>query len=247
MDASIREPWNDFLAEVTKARSELGNPEVVWYRGHSNADWTLVPTLFRIPSGINGVELERRAFLEFKRTASRLFERRHTDWEILFDMQHYWVPTRLLDWSEVLGVAVAFILHSTYGRANDSALYVLDPLKLNRLSGINEVKSIPDDALFDYRSIYWEKKPFAAQHPIAVIPPMQTERVFAQRGVFTVHGDDPRHLEEQCPDVVKRIILRNEAKAAAREFLEYANLDEYSIYPDIVGMSRHLSRKIFGF
>ena len=75
----------------------------------------------------------------------------------------------------------------------------------------------------------------------------QTERVFAQRGVFTVHGDDPRPLEEQCPDVVKRIILRNEAKAAAREFLEYANLDEYSIYPDIVGMSRHLSRQIFGF
>jgi hypothetical protein len=243
----MRELWNEFLADVTKARGELGNPHIVWYRGHANAEWTLLPTLFRIPPGVSGVGHEQKVFLEFKRIASRLFERRYTDWEILFDMQHYWVPTRLLDWSEILGIAVAFILHSDYSRSGDSAVYVLDPLKLNSLSGISEIKSIPDDSTFDYRSIYWEKKPFAPQHPIAVIPPMQTERVFAQRGVFTVHGDDARPLEGQCPEVVKRVILRKEAKAAAREFLEYANLDEYSIYPDIVGMSRHLRRKIFAF
>jgi hypothetical protein len=65
--------------------------------------------------------------------------------------------------------------------------------------------------------------------------------------VFTIHGDDARPLEEQCPEVVKTVTLKKEAKAAAREFLEYANLDEYSIYPDIVGMSRHLRRKVFRF
>ncbi len=65
--------------------------------------------------------------------------------------------------------------------------------------------------------------------------------------MFTIHGDDARPLEEQCPEVVKTVTLKKEAKAAAREFLEYANLDEYSIYPDIVGMSRHLRRKVFRF
>ena len=241
----MREAWNEFLSEVTEARAALGNPKVVWFRGHSDASWALLPTLFRIPSGVDGVQMEKRAFLEFKRTASRLFERRHSDWEILFDMQHYWVPTRLLDWSEVLGVAVAFILHNEYGKVEDSALFVLDPLALNKLSGISEVKSVPDDPTFDYRAIYWDKQPFAAQHPIAIIPPMQTDRVFAQRGVFTIHGDNPAALEKQCPEVVKRVLLKKEAKAAAREFLEHANLDEYSVFPDIIGLSRHLRRKIF--
>lgn len=243
----MREAWNHFLSDVKDARAQLGNPDVVWYRGHADGAWTLVPTLFRVLTSVDGVEVERRVFLEFKRIASRLFDKRSNDWEVLFDMQHYWIPTRLLDWSEVLGIAVAFILHSTYGRAGDSSVYILNPVALNRLSGIPEIKNLPDDATFSYRSVYWDKKPFAAQHPIAVIPPLQTERVFAQRGAFTVHGEDARPLEDQCPMVVKKVILKEEAKEAAREFIEHANLDEYSIYPDIVGMSRHLRKKVFGF
>ncbi|KAA3607327.1 MAG: FRG domain-containing protein [Planctomycetota bacterium] len=241
----MREFWSEFLEAVSSARAELGNPKTVWYRGHSGKEWGLLPTLYRLPSGIDGLAHEREAFLEFKRMATRLFDRRHSDWETLFDMQHYWVPTRLLDWSEVLGIAVAFILHNDYDQVQDSALFVLDPVGLNGLSGISEVKSIPDDSGFDYRAIYWDKKPFAPNHPIAASPPMQTDRVFAQRGVFTVHGNNPRALEDQCPQVVRRVVLKKEAKVAAREFLEHANLDEYSIYPDIVGMARHLRRKVF--
>jgi len=239
--------WNDFLSDIRAAKESLGNPKIIWYRGHSDANWNLLPNIFRIPDSSNSLELEKMAFFEFKSIASRLFESRRSDWEILFDMQHYWVPTRLLDWSEVLGIAIAFILHNDYEDIGDSAVFVLDPTRLNNMSGIREIKSLPDDINFEYRSIYWENKPFAARYPIAITPPMQTERIFAQRGVFTIHGDDSSPLEEQCPDTVKKVILRREAKNAAREFLEYANLDEYSIYPDFVGMSRHLRRKVFGY
>jgi hypothetical protein len=38
--------------------------------------------------------------------------------------------------------------------------------------------------------------------------------------------------------------LPSAAKQEAREFLKWANLDEYTIYPDIVGMARHIKRKI---
>jgi hypothetical protein len=51
-------------------------------------------------------------------------------------------------------------LHNDYDRVEDSALFVLDLPGLNKLSGISEVKSIPDDPTFDYRAIYWDKKPF---------------------------------------------------------------------------------------
>jgi hypothetical protein len=41
-------------------------------------------------------------------------------------------------------------------------------------------------------------------------------------------------------------ILPIESLDAAREFLGYADLTQYSIYPDIVGMARDITRKAFG-
>jgi len=233
--------WEQFLEDVQQARNELGDPSTVWYRGHSNASWPLIPSLLRIKHGLQN---EQALFQEFKRSATRLFAKRDSDWELLFDMQHYGIPTRLLDWSEILGVSVAFILHTDYGADQDSALFVLNPAALNESSGINEIKSLPDDGEFDYKSIYWHKRPFAALHPIAVRPPLQSERLFAQRGVFTIHGNSTAALEKQCPLAIRKVTLPAVAKSGARRFLEYANLDEYAIYPDILGMSRHIVRKI---
>jgi hypothetical protein len=239
---SPRQYWVDFLDSVERAREELGSPNVIWYRGHSNAAWKLLPTLVRFQ---NGYDLEQEAFHEFKRAGARLFAKRDNDWEILFDMQHYWIPTRLLDWTESLGVAIAFIAFTQYQGDEDSVLYILDPAALNRRSGLNEIKRVPDDVEFGYRRIYWEKKPFAPRYPIAAIPTMQSDRLFAQRGVFTIHGDDPSPVEALCPEAVKRVILTRAAKPAAREFVEYANLNEYTIYPDIVGMAGHIRKKLF--
>lgn len=78
------------------------------------------------------------------------------------------------------------------------------------------------------------------------VPPLQSERMFAQKATFTVHGDDHRGLEVQCPDVIRRVDLPLEALEAAHEFLDYADLTQYAIYPDIVGMARYIRRKAFG-
>ena len=116
--------WDDFLAAVKAAEAELGNPPDLWYRGHTDESWSLIPSLLRI----SGWDKKERALLfEFKKTASRLFDKRSNDWEVLFDMQHYWIPTRLLDWTTVMGVAIAFILHNEYSDSKNSALYILDP------------------------------------------------------------------------------------------------------------------------
>jgi FRG domain len=161
-------------------------------------------------------------------------------------MQHYGIPTRLFDWSEVLGVSLAFaVLNYSTSSDYQPCIYVLDPEALNKKSGMLGVQELPSEG-FPYRTIYWEKKPFAPKHPIAVDPPLQNERMFAQKATFTVHGDDPRGLEQQCPEVLRKVILPIEALDAAREFLDYADLTQYSIYPDIVGMARYIARKAFG-
>lgn len=233
--------WNDFLENVRQAERELGQPKEIWYRGHSDDSWNLTPSLLRYD---NWEAKEKELFLEFTKTASRLFDKRGSDWESLFDMQHYWVPTRLLDWTSVMGVAIAFILHDDYSGSADSALYVLDPKALNRSNGRDEVINIPEDKNFDYKTIYWDKRPVRVEKPLAIRPPQQSERLRAQKGVFTVHGTIEGGFEASANDCFRKIILPQAAKEEAKDFLKWANLDEYTIYPDIVGMAHHIKRKI---
>jgi hypothetical protein len=233
-------PWNEFLNSVREAETDLGNPPAVWYRGQSNAAWGLTPSLHRTS---DWAKKERILFDEFSNTAARLFEKRASDWETLFDMQHYWIPTRLLDWTTVLGVAIAFILHSDYTNDNDSSLFLLDPSSLNRSSGRNEILQLPEDKIFDYKTIYWENRPVAIEKPLAVRPAHISDRLRAQQGTFTIHGNDPLGFEK-VDHSFRKIVLPKDAKADAREFLRWANLNEYTIYPDIVGMAEHIKRKI---
>lgn len=233
--------WSDFLDAVRQAEIDLGNPTEVWYRGHSDHGWQLVPSL---PRERDWEKKETALFLEFTKSASRLFERRSSDWETLFDMQHYWIPTRLLDWTTVMGVAIAFILHSDYSDKEDSALFVLDPIALNRLSGRDDVINVPEDKSFDYKAIYWQKRPVQVEKPLAIRPGHQSDRLRAQKGVFTVAGSLPTGFETAATACFRKILLPSAAKADAREFLRWANLDEYTIYPDIVGMARHIRRKV---
>ena len=158
-------------------------------------------------------------------------------------MQHYGIPTRLLDWTDVLGIALAFALYDSRDDHEDSVMYVLDPLRLNKKSGLEEIKRVPIDTDFKYKSIYWQGKPIRASFPIAIDAPLQNDRIAAQSGSFTIHGSSLEPLEQQVPGCVQRIVLRSVVKPAAREFLDYANLNPFSIYPDIVGMARHIVRK----
>jgi hypothetical protein len=198
-----------------------------------------------LPREANWEDKEKVLFREFSATASRFFDKRSNDWEVLFDMQHYWIPTRLLDWTTVMGVAIAFILHGDYTDEADSALFILDPVALNRLSGRDDVISVPEDKTFDYKGLYWEHRPIMIERPIAIRPTQRlSDRIRAQKGTFTVFGTAAANFEEAASQCYRRVILPVTAKQEAREFLKWANLDEFTIYPDIVGMANHIKRKV---
>ncbi len=233
--------WLQFLKSIKQAKSELGDPEVVWYRGHANAKFYLLPTLLRYQ---NGLEKERFLFTSFKKFSDRILKRRDSDWETLFEMQHYGVPTRLLDWSETFGVALFFA--TTYNQSHhpdqDAAVYLLDPLALNRVSGIDRVFRVPEDeAEFNYTRIYWDHKPFAATAPVAIEPIFLNERMLAQRGMFTVHHDLIDPIEDRFRSAIRKVILPNAAIAAAQEFLDLSNLNIFSVFPDLAGISGYLT------
>lgn len=239
----IANTWSEFLASVREATRELGSPAILWYRGMARSEYKLIPSLLRYETG---AKKERDLFDEYQRSAARLTDKRDNDWELLFDMQHYGIPTRLLDWTDVLGVAVAFALYDTENAYHDSSIHPLDPVKLNSKSGPAEIRRPVYDKDFNYKAIYWQGRPFNAVCPIAIDGPLQNDRMVAQQGAFTIHGSDAEFFEKYGSDCLRKIILKPDSKPGAREFLEHANLNAFSLYPDIVGMARHIVRRHFG-
>jgi hypothetical protein len=232
--------WTNFLMEIQQAKAALGNPDIVWYRGHPNSSFYLLATLLRYK---NGLDKEKHLFNSFKKFSDRILKRRESDWETLFEMQHYGVPTRLLDWSETFGVALFFA--ATYNQSHhpyaDAAVYLLDPTALNKISGIDGILRVPqDEARLGYRKVYWEHSPFAAQAPIAIEPIFINERMLAQRGMFTVHHDNVDPIEDRFPTAIKKVLLPNTVISAAIEFLELSNLNIFSIFPDFAGIAGYL-------
>jgi hypothetical protein len=232
--------WTRFLESVKEAKTELGNPEILWYRGHPNSNFYLLASLLRYK---NGIEKEKYLFTNFKKFSDRILTRRVSEWETLFEMQHYGVPTRLLDWSETFGIALFFA--ATYNQSHhpdtDAAVYLLDPVALNKISGINQIYRVPEDEQkFSYTKFYWDHIPAMASAPIAIEPIFINDRMLAQRGMFTVHHDKIDPIENTFPKAIKKIKLPNTIIPAAIEFLELSNLNIFSVFPDLPGLSGYL-------
>lgn len=121
----------------------------MWFRGQSDYSWGLVPSVQR-KDGM-GKNYEQYISTNFMIHTMRLnpnAPQRYDRASWLTLMQHYGLPTRLLDWSESPLVALYFALSSDEDAKTDAAVWVLNPMRLNKKVGYGEyVPPISYDSL----------------------------------------------------------------------------------------------------
>lgn len=249
--------WDDFAAfvrSVDDARQSLGiRPhQECFFRGHSDGSYKLLPSLFRqgVKTAKDYWQLERRAFFEFRTRARQLYNADHSDWDVLFHMQHHGVPTRLLDWTSVFGVALYFALlrHDTHSDVRP-CIWVLNPYALNHATWnyfrLFTPKYLARDEernrSYDYSEILLDTWKIGWETPLAIYPQQHSDRMFAQSGWFTIHGTNLAPMEEIFSgrgDILQKIEVPHSAISEARKFLNFAGIDHRQLFPDLDGLAR---------
>lgn len=260
----MNKSWISFLEEIDKAKSTLSlkGTEECFYRGHTNIRHELLPGLLRKHSKkidrYSLEQIESDLFYEFRSRAKEVHSGNLNDWDILFYMQHHGVKTRLLDWSESLGVAIYFALLNYEASTSTPCIWLLNPYKLNGIyskwhgmidpESLDSANDIYDYSYSDYISFDPDAEKISWKKPIALYPIRRLERLTKQGGYFTIHGTDSRPIEKMIPaskNVWKQIPLPKEAVNEALKFLEYAGINHFTLFPDLDGLATYLNKKYF--
>jgi len=226
----------EYKAELLKKNKV----EDFFFRGHSDSSWNLVPGLARIKK--IKVFTENRLYCDFVNYGGHLLPQYKKDWDVLFLMQHHGIPTRLLDWTENLSVALYFAIRDSK-KTKSAAIWMLDPYGLNiescGLDGIIDLATIYPN---DYTDYFVEEKDIKKDLPpiIAVNANPPNLRIVAQKGAFTLHKDLSKPLEELFPNHVKKIIIEPDLFDEVRKFLFLTGVTEFSLFPDLDGLTRYI-------
>jgi len=243
----------------------------LWYRGCNDSNHQLLPSLYRhdsVKGAADLATLEEHLILRFRQRSIPFAPRPLGDeWDVLFLMQHYGIPTRLLDWTENPFIGLFFSVtggqftrkgrrrHRYLHFTNDAVVWLLDPVAWNRhaLSRLDYAGEIPftnDEVLNPY-------KPPLKRHdfrnlPVAINGAHNSARIVAQRGAFTIAGDNLEPLEvsfaeNKFPDeCLVKVILARELIPELRHSILNHGITESVVFPDLDGLSREMNRE-FGF
>lgn len=264
---------SDFIAAVDAQldSARARNPDVKfhqnWYRGISSVEHALSPALFRKERAapIDHLNAESGMMQEFDRhailregVAKGDQDKRDTILK-LFEMQHYGVPTRLLDWTTNPFVSLYFALSSKHDGANNPAVWICDPWAWNR-------RILEDREWIDQGPAHVSEYAVQTYHPlgrtydagdvakmgprpVAVVGIYNSERMRAQRGVFTLFGKNVNSMEEvYSADValsssLYRIEIDKDKSGEIFDRLIQLGYTDSVAYPDFHGVALEIKRK----
>jgi len=246
-----------YITVIEDIRKSVGH--TLWFRGCGKSGYLLKPSLYRntkIKKVSKLVETEYKILTRFKQRSIPF----HTaslsnDLETLFIMQHYGIPTRLLDWTENPFIALYFAVMSAKRNEynNDAAVWILDPTvwTAHALNDVEaEIKAVNDSDVIRYQP--QNKYTLMPEKALPIYGSHMSQRIVSQRGVFVIFGSDNLSMKRQYvkyhfpTDCLIKIQINKKYLPNLQESVLESGITESVVFPDLDGLAAEL-RRIFGY
>ena len=233
------------LVQTVEKIQEIRTNSLLWWRGHSKTEYKLRPSVFRADYGY---QFEQNAIASFIQRAPL----RHSNlpqssdqaaW--LFLMQHYGLPTRMMDWSSSPLIAAFFATESHIDETG--AIWGLVPGYLSFLEcGKQALIGVGGSPA---RQII--RAPFSREGQgeesmkiVSIIANHVDPRMLAQQSQFTVHGrEDALEEVERSEEFLIRIDIARGARRRIANQLEMIGIHRSNLFPDLENLAKEISRK----
>lgn|SRR5271166_2501299 len=214
-----------------------------WYRGIKKGGYKLLPSYLRDPQ-LHGKEHNLMA--RFTRQGAQYLDTKDK-WERLALMQHYGVPTKLMDWSTNITAAIYFALAFNVKSKADldhPCVWGLNPFCLNGLKGSSGIRKI-----FDNMDEPPEIKPerisgndWPFELPIAIAVDWRNSRIEHQQGVFTYHGKNESPLDKLVPpDCLEKVEIKDKEIDELVDHLRDAGVTHHRMLQDLDSLGKDIT------
>lgn len=244
-----------FLRWVNDCYTSIGNNNrPLFFRGHADRAWTLLPYVMRNPKFH-----ERSLILDYK----QVFETGHnylTNIElILTRMQHHEIPTRLLDWSISPLQALYFACANENEMEKDGELIAINPWCIHKMAFRQSDKptyhcelmksarfclalgwSIEEISAYMQRRYGYQIHSTELTEPLPIVGRYLDQRVSDQQGMFLLWGTDKVALDFQPSyrSQIKRFAIPANKKTIILSELSKLGINEFTTYRDYEGFKK---------
>jgi hypothetical protein len=215
------------------------------YRGHANADWALRPGIHR---GYTALQ-ERNLTNEFRVRARSRYAPCPSNYDYsgwLALMQHYGLPTRLLDWSYSPLIAAFFAVHPDYSRIRGAGgraacIWAMAAGRLNESQGFEPFIFPLDAASYEPLVVPAFKN---REEPGTVGVAMALEhdaRIQLQQSAFTIHSARiPIETLKDSDSWLRKFVIDRTAISALFDELSRLGMRQSNLFPDLPSLAAEL-------
>lgn len=224
----------DNLCEIIQNIQNKENA-TLWYRGHTNHTWKVIPSIQRT----NLMHKERVLTHSFYHSAAQISidktsYKSYDKW--VAKMQHYGIPTRLLDWSYSPLIALYFATRESE-RANttDACIWILIPSKLNMIQGFGPyIYPIDSFTALEMLKPAFTNKGIDVNVENKILACFSTNndlRMYSQRAAFTIHNTNQKIND--YADILYKIIIPYNRISYFKNIVNIAGLTDSYVFPDL--------------